>query len=63
MEIIARPHVVFVRIITLRGKQGSKARVPAHWQNPIHLQTNSTNACSWPVHLPTPAEGVGKHSH
>ncbi len=44
MEIIARPHVVFVRIITLRGKRGNKARMPAHRQNPIHLQTNSSNA-------------------
>jgi hypothetical protein len=30
MEIIARPHVVFVRIITLRGKRRSNTRVPAH---------------------------------
>jgi hypothetical protein len=43
MEIIARPHVVFVCIVTLHSKRRNMARVPAYWYIPAYLQTNSTN--------------------
>jgi hypothetical protein len=43
MEIIARPHVVFVCIVTLRGKRRNMAHVPAYWHIPAYLQTNSNN--------------------
>jgi hypothetical protein len=43
MEIIARPHVVFECIVTLRGKRRNMARASAYWHIPTYLQTNSAN--------------------